>query len=1199
MVDLLMPLPLVLCLLLRLFREYENVEVSTIRKTGRREQSQLTYYAPVTCILCGLTVFAIYLSERNANSNIFFYGLCGCPPGCRRLDLLFEHETAEAGRIWWYMNFQREAQELQLFSYYPSRSMRHFCRWHLHFDRVFDRPSRTEYMKRCYSRSSWRRMKLAASHTECLSDLIHFLSHRGYTQVIGSPVEKIKTRFVHANRDVAALIWIAPWAITAYKAASHIQLDCSFRATRPFVYCVPMAIIRNEAVPLGFIMTPTESAWTYTTFMETLWDLMASGGVDNHYRPPVLSDQGPGLISFCIDHAIRQFFCHRHLIEKFGSSSPAGMLAARVLRLQTRDEFIELRPQFVAEAQELYAKGLMSVQSLVKFRNWLEADPENFRDGLWHRIKEGIPRCSNHAERFHGVVNQRIRNERVYALPRRLRILYDEIVLKAQAYNDSEHRQLTESIRQMKRLNTHPRQQCHDAECAIFCEMMNARYGIEWFPCPHTAWRPMGEVNKLPSLLNEADWAIFDSYREAILVKMAKKGRRKVPGFGTAQFNANCPPLIRKKKNKVLVWDDEKGPDEHAGLAEQIPRWRIARGIVTGVLYLRRRSKRCPPIDPIAATVTILADLTTKYEEMVGPWSPDAAREPPTAAERKWLAEYAVPWYRWAMKNRNCPVQKVIPAPPAFEEEPFENDCMAQPTFTDTSDIEELQATTKRHLTRRVSGPLSLAGMFKDSESSQVSATQIEQKDEPEEEEEEDADESGSEQDRQPDDWFRPPAPPTPGSSWLEAPPRFQAISQDCPRIAPQPVGVAPASEHRRGSINPRTLSVAGLAQIHSTQSHEASCPRPPGQPRGLQNTGITCYFNACVQCFLHLEPLRSYVVSPSYENHMQSQDGVAQLYRDLQQRIDDKTVIPKKFLAHIIPRLMPLDEIREATRRRCQAAAEQDQGQTLPDSQNQGGKILGPKPSAPPPPNGEDLPEGLMAFLDCLHRDLTVRVDGNFVDEGLNSPDPAVAHWAVRCMSDYSIIRHLFWGLIRSERTCDHCQNCSVSFEPEVLISLNIPPGISRISLEDLIAFFAARSTTEGNCPFAPEKQVVPAVLHERLAFGRLPPVLMFQVARFGNSNGETPQTWKTATTVTYQHYLDMSRWVSTAGGAGPCTYRLHSVIEHRGKMHTDTNHYFASVRVGDAWYSFNDSQVKQLNDSQALTMKPYVLFYVQGQEG
>jgi hypothetical protein len=49
-----------------------------------------------------------------------------------------------------------------------------------------------------------------------------------------------------------------------------IQLEYSFKCAKPFVYCLPQAIRDNEAVPLGFIVTPTESAQPYDWFCRDL-----------------------------------------------------------------------------------------------------------------------------------------------------------------------------------------------------------------------------------------------------------------------------------------------------------------------------------------------------------------------------------------------------------------------------------------------------------------------------------------------------------------------------------------------------------------------------------------------------------------------------------------------------------------------------------------------------------------------------------------------------------------------------------------------------------------------------------------------------------------------------------------------------------------------------------------------------------------
>jgi hypothetical protein len=135
-------------------------------------------------------------------------------------------------------------------------------------------------------------MLLAKTRCDTLQDVIETtLAKSGYTEVI---VRKgpASTPYTFHGHDIVALIWVPKWAMRTYEVASYIQLDCSHWTTRPFVYCVPQAIIRNEAVPLGFVMTPTESAWTYAIFMYRLWQFLTRNVIP---RLPVLSDQGPGL----------------------------------------------------------------------------------------------------------------------------------------------------------------------------------------------------------------------------------------------------------------------------------------------------------------------------------------------------------------------------------------------------------------------------------------------------------------------------------------------------------------------------------------------------------------------------------------------------------------------------------------------------------------------------------------------------------------------------------------------------------------------------------------------------------------------------------------------------------------------------------------------------------------------------------------
>jgi hypothetical protein len=54
---------------------------------------------------------------------------------------------------------------------------------------------------------------------------------------------------------------------------------------------------------------------------------------------PVLSDEGTGLRKFCGDKGIRQFFCFRHLINKFGAGSLIVALVRKMLFYSKIEEY--------------------------------------------------------------------------------------------------------------------------------------------------------------------------------------------------------------------------------------------------------------------------------------------------------------------------------------------------------------------------------------------------------------------------------------------------------------------------------------------------------------------------------------------------------------------------------------------------------------------------------------------------------------------------------------------------------------------------------------------------------------------------------------------------------------------------------------------------------------------------------------------
>jgi hypothetical protein len=148
--DQLLPLSLILCFLARFYRAYKTVlKVGTITHNSRGEKLKVDRYAPASCTICGLTIFGFFCSASYSNWRVFYHGLCPCPESSTLLGL-FEQEAATAGQIQWYINFQRQAHELQSLAYYPYSKMRHFCRFQLKKNHFFDFLSRDELVRRCY-----------------------------------------------------------------------------------------------------------------------------------------------------------------------------------------------------------------------------------------------------------------------------------------------------------------------------------------------------------------------------------------------------------------------------------------------------------------------------------------------------------------------------------------------------------------------------------------------------------------------------------------------------------------------------------------------------------------------------------------------------------------------------------------------------------------------------------------------------------------------------------------------------------------------------------------------------------------------------------------------------------------------------------------------------------------------------------------
>jgi hypothetical protein len=226
--------------------------------------------------------------------------------------------------------------------------------------------------------------------------------------------DKLEHGTVLLGRKIATLTVVEPWVEQVIRLADYIELDASFHAGYPYVYTVPQAIYHNDPYPLGFTFCPFESSRMYGLFYEKLQSVVHPDIFDRILHLPVLSDEGTGLKSFCRENQIPQFFCFRHLINKFGAGSLIATLVRKMLFISTKERYVEQLPENLGLASSLFRGDPIHLRAFEelflvtfephsnqRFDTWSPQDPTYDAQALWTRMALHVGTCSNHAERFH------------------------------------------------------------------------------------------------------------------------------------------------------------------------------------------------------------------------------------------------------------------------------------------------------------------------------------------------------------------------------------------------------------------------------------------------------------------------------------------------------------------------------------------------------------------------------------------------------------------------------------------------------------------------------------------------------------------------------------------------------------------------------------------------------------------------------
>jgi hypothetical protein len=289
---------------------------------------------------------------------------------------------------------------------------------------------------------------------------------------------------IYDGKALGVLAAVLPSARPILEHVEYIQLDATFTAVRPYVLCVPLAIIANESFPLGFVMAPSERAKLDEIFADFVQNL----GIAHYREKPILSDEGSGLQKYARQHP-RHFLCYRHILEGFGSATYLSRIVHQLLFSATREEYCSRAPQAYSLLAELQTKGFVTRSATDKFTRLFgefPADPSRAGDhfgpqAMWTRNECGASTCSNHIERLHRQLNEAVEN--CGSLPHRLAQVWKCIEARIQRAGQFRHQQARKKLKEVTS------QECEKAvTCPCHCgwsEIYSARFGAEGFPCRH------------------------------------------------------------------------------------------------------------------------------------------------------------------------------------------------------------------------------------------------------------------------------------------------------------------------------------------------------------------------------------------------------------------------------------------------------------------------------------------------------------------------------------------------------------------------------------------------------------------------------------------------------------------------------------------------------------------------------------------
>ena len=326
----------------------------------------------------------------------------------------------------------------------------------------------------------------------------------------------------------------------------------------------------------------------------------------------------------------------------------------------------------------------------------------------------------------------------------------------------------------------------------------------------------------------------------------------------------------------------------------------------------------------------------------------------------------------------------------------------------------------------------------------------------------------------------------------------------------------------------------------------------------GLANVGNSCYINTCMQILAHTLKLNNYIYKDTYKNHLNNNpDSIIFVeWINLLKLMwsDNCTIAPMRFI----------NAIRKISKLKNQ---EIFSGSSQTDAQ-----------------------EFLLFIIDCFHKGISRKVDMKITGNVENNTDKL----AISCYNmmqkmynnDYSEMLNIFYGIhvsvIFSE---DETEKLSINPEPFSVLSVSIPEKRNP-TIYDCLDEYCKKELLHGDNKWFNDDTKEYQNAKRGIIFWSLPEILIIDIKRW-NNNGRKIQSVVNSDLTN----LNLSKYIH-GYNKELYIYDLYGVCNHSGGM--SGGHYTANIKnIDNKWYTFNDTNVSEISESDIITSKAYCLFY------